>query len=169
MESPPPLVVRSPRQQTRSLLRNPKREPQRHEANRLGTGPKPSEVYGFVGSITTVIATGVYLVWAYTPETCLHSMGITYYPTKYWALAVPTLAVVAVALSMLIYMGSNFLATPPPTSFSTIADDYSRERTVTNPITQQQEEAETPIEPISDIGIHRINDVMFAPDPTLYI
>lgn len=88
---------------------------------------------------------------------------------RYWALAVPTLVVVAVALSMLIYMGSNFLATPPPTSFSTIADDYSRERTVTNPITQRQEEAETPIEPISDIGIHRINDVMFAPDPTLYI
>jgi phosphatidylinositol glycan class P protein len=39
-------------------------------------------VYGFVGSITTVIATAVYLAWAYTPEPWLNSLGITYYPTK---------------------------------------------------------------------------------------
>jgi hypothetical protein len=40
-------------------------------------------VYGFVGSITTVIATAVYLAWAYTPEPVLRSVGITYYPSKY--------------------------------------------------------------------------------------
>ncbi|GJN01312.1 hypothetical protein PR202_ga18569 [Eleusine coracana subsp. coracana] len=112
--SPPPtspsLVVRSPRQ-TVGLLRN--RPAGDH-------GPKPSEVYGFVGSITTVIAIAVYLAWAYTPEPWLHSLGITYYPSKYWALAVPSFVIVAVALSMAIYMGFNFLATPPPTSFNTI-------------------------------------------------
>jgi hypothetical protein len=40
-------------------------------------------VYGFVGSITTVIATAVYVAWAYTPEPALRSLGITYYPSKY--------------------------------------------------------------------------------------
>lgn len=39
---------------------------------------------------------------------------------RYWALAVPSFVMVAVALSMVIYMGFNFLATPPPTSFDTI-------------------------------------------------
>ena len=83
-----PLVVRSPRQ-TVSLLRNRRRpqfererERERDPAAAEAAGPKPSEVYGFVGSITTVIATAVYLVWAYTPEPWLHSIGITYYPTK---------------------------------------------------------------------------------------
>jgi hypothetical protein len=95
MEWPPPstspspsLVVRSPRQ-TVSLIRN--RRPHRDWAPSSRSpsfaardhGPKPSEVYGFVGSITTVIATAVYLAWAYTPEPVLRSLGITYYPSKY--------------------------------------------------------------------------------------
>lgn len=163
------LVVRSPRQ-TVSLLRNRRRpqfgrerERERDPAAAAAAGPKPSEVYGFVGSITTVIATAVYLVWAYTPEPCLHSLGITYYPTKYWAVAVPAFVMVAVALSLLVYVGSNFLATPPPTSFTTIFDEYSRERAPDATTEQDEEEAEAerPIEPIADISIHHINSLMF--------
>ncbi|RLN18308.1 phosphatidylinositol N-acetylglucosaminyltransferase subunit P-like [Panicum miliaceum] len=131
--SPPPpaspsLVVHSPRQTVSRLRR---RRPHRDWDPSSGSpsfaardhGPKPSEVYGFVGSITTVIATAVYLAWAYTPEPCLRPLGITYYPSRYWALAVPSFVIVVVALSMVIYMGLNFLATPPPTSFSAIFGD----------------------------------------------
>lgn len=168
MDSPAEtLVVRSPRQ-TVSLLRNRSRRPrfgrererERDPAAAAAAGPKPSEVYGFVGSITTVIATAVYLAWAYTPEPWLNSLGITYYPTKYWAVAVPAFLMVAVALSLLAYVGSNFLATPTPTSFNTIFDEYSRERANTIDATEQ-EEAERPIEPISDMSIHHINSLMF--------
>ncbi|EMS56068.1 hypothetical protein TRIUR3_03032 [Triticum urartu] len=133
-------------------------------------GEQAEEVYGFVGSITVVIATAVYLAWAYTPEPALRSLGITYYPTKYWALAVPSLAMVALALSLLAYLGSNFVATPPPTSFSAIFDEYSRERpaaavpvdAATAQEEEEEEEAERPIEPISDISIHHINNLMFG-------
>ncbi|KAH0726272.1 hypothetical protein KY290_002097 [Solanum tuberosum] len=45
-------------------------------------GPKTSEVYGFVGSITTVVATVLFLVWVYLPEHWLHSLGIVYYPSR---------------------------------------------------------------------------------------
>ncbi|KAL5210802.1 hypothetical protein ABZP36_006425 [Zizania latifolia] len=126
----PSLVVRSPRQ-TLSLLRNRRtnRESPPTSASSstsFAGGPKPSEVYGFVGSITTVIATAVYLIWAYTPERCLHSVGITYHPSRYWALAVPSFVIVAVALSMVIYMSFNLLATPPPTSFDTIFESRAR-------------------------------------------
>ncbi|KAM0854385.1 hypothetical protein ACQ4PT_050462 [Festuca glaucescens] len=166
MDSPAEtLVVRSPRQ-TVSLLRNRSRRPRfgrERERERdpaaAAAGPKPSEVYGFVGSITTVIATAVYLAWAYTPEPWLHSLGITYYPTKYWAVAVPAFVMVAVALSLLAYVGSNFLATPPPTSFTSIFDEYSRECATMMDAAEQ--EAERPIEPISDISIHHINSLMF--------
>jgi phosphatidylinositol N-acetylglucosaminyltransferase subunit P len=80
---PPALVVHSPRQTVSRLRR---RRPHRDWDPSSGSpsfaardhGPKPSEVYGFVGSITTVMATAVYLAWAYTPEPCLRSLGITY-------------------------------------------------------------------------------------------
>ncbi|KAL5724277.1 hypothetical protein ACHQM5_007557 [Ranunculus cassubicifolius] len=121
-------------------------------------GPKPSEVYGFVGSISTVVATFIFLMWAYIPESWLHSMGITYYPSKYWALAVPTYAMVSVFLAIVFYIGQNFMATPSPTSLNTMFDEFSREHST---VAASLEEEDQPIEPISDIGIDTINHAMF--------
>lgn len=121
-------------------------------------GPKPSEVYGFVGSISTVCAIGVFIVWAYVPERCLHSVGIDYYPSRYWALAVPAFAIVTVISAMGLYLGLNFIATPPPTSLNTMFDEYSREPSIYVPLVEGDEQ---PIEPMSDIGINQINDLMF--------
>ncbi|XP_048336111.1 phosphatidylinositol N-acetylglucosaminyltransferase subunit P isoform X2 [Ziziphus jujuba] len=121
-------------------------------------GPKSSEVYGFVGSITTIVATAVFLVWAYVPESWLHSIGISYYPSRYWALAVPTYTIMAIVLALGFYIGLNFMSTPPPTSLNTMFDEFSREPLafMLSPGGEDQ-----PIEPISDIGIHKINHFMF--------
>nr|DAD48617.1 TPA_asm: hypothetical protein HUJ06_018554 [Nelumbo nucifera] len=81
-------------------------------------GAKPSEVYGFVVSISTVIITVIFFIWAYLPEPWLHYVGITYYPSRYWALAVPAYALVTVLLAMAFYFGLNFMATPPSTSLN---------------------------------------------------
>ncbi|XP_075478542.1 phosphatidylinositol N-acetylglucosaminyltransferase subunit P-like isoform X2 [Primulina tabacum] len=113
-------------------------------------GPKLSEVYGFVGSITTVVAT----------DHWLHSMGIYYYPNRYWALAVPTYVVVTIVLAIGFYTGLNFLATPPPTSLSSMFDEFSREPLDT--ILLQDDDDEYPIEPIYDIDINQINDIVFS-------
>ncbi|XP_042499518.1 phosphatidylinositol N-acetylglucosaminyltransferase subunit P-like [Macadamia integrifolia] len=121
-------------------------------------GPKPSEVYGFVGSITTVVATVIFLGWAYVPEPWLHSIGITYYPSRYWALAVPVYAMVTVVLAMVLYLGLNFMATTPPTSLNTIFDEYSRSRSSFMPYVTEDER---PIEPIFDLDISQVNDLMF--------
>lgn len=121
-------------------------------------GPKPSEVYGFVGSITTVVATVIFIIWAYVPDRWLHSIGIYYYPSRYWALAVPTYVMVTVVLAIGFYIGLNFMATPPPTSLSTMFDEFSREQLGGIPSTDDDEQ---PIEPISDIGIDQINGIMF--------
>ncbi|CAL5375640.1 unnamed protein product [Camellia sinensis] len=121
-------------------------------------GPKPSEVYGFVGSISTVVATAIFLIWAYAPDSWLHTIGIFYYPSRYWALAVPTYAMVTVILAIGFYIGLNFMATPPPTSLNTMFDEYSREPLRSEPSVKGNEQ---PIKPLSDIGINQINDLMF--------
>ncbi|RVW33945.1 Phosphatidylinositol N-acetylglucosaminyltransferase subunit P [Vitis vinifera] len=121
-------------------------------------GPKPAEVYGFVGSISTVVATVIFLVCSYAPEHWLHSIGIFYYPSRQRALAVPTYAMVTVVLALGFYIGLNFMATPSPTSLNTMFDEYSREPMSFEPSIGDEQ----PIEPIADIGIDRINDLMFS-------
>lgn len=83
-------------------------------------GPKPSEVYGFVGSISTVVATVIFLIWAYVPDKFLESIGIHYYPSRYWVLAMPTYLMVTLVLGLAFYIGLNFISTPPPTSLNTL-------------------------------------------------
>uniref|UniRef100_A0A7N0VGR7 PIG-P domain-containing protein n=1 Tax=Kalanchoe fedtschenkoi TaxID=63787 RepID=A0A7N0VGR7_KALFE len=123
--------------------------------------PKPSEVYGFVGSITTIVATVIFLIWAYLPEPCLHYLGIYYYPNKYWALAVPAFSLMTILSGLGFYLGLNFMQTSPPASLNTIFDEYSREPSVYEASTDGEGQ---PIEPMYDIGIHHINRLMFC-DP----
>ncbi|KAL4369223.1 hypothetical protein GQ457_05G005310 [Hibiscus cannabinus] len=134
-------------------------DPNDEKSNSGEHGPKPSEVYGFVGSITTVVATAIYLAWAYIPEPWLHSIGIFYYPSRYWALAVPTYAMVIIVLAVTFYIGLNFMSTPPPTSLTTMFDEFSREP---SSFLSHMEGDEQPIEPISDLGIDKINVLMFG-------
>ncbi|CAA6668174.1 unnamed protein product [Spirodela intermedia] len=179
-DSPSSFTVSSPRR-TLSLLKRERRAAawplpdQERKGAGAGApvGPKPSEVYGFVGAISTVIATGElikmkqrivqilirFLVWAYTPEPWLHALGITYYPSKFWALAVPAYAIVANILAMAFYLGLNFASTPPPTSFATLFDEHTREPSA---LVASEDGVEKPIEPISDLSIAEVNDLMFG-------
>ncbi|KAI8108226.1 hypothetical protein M9434_006255 [Picochlorum sp. BPE23] len=67
----------------------------------------PVEVYGFLGWITSSTFYVVFLVWAFTPDFILHWYGITYYPSKYWAIALPTWLCVTVVCVHLAYMCVN--------------------------------------------------------------
>ncbi|BAF27282.1 phosphatidylinositol N-acetylglucosaminyltransferase subunit P [Oryza sativa Japonica Group] len=98
-------VARSPRQTVRVGGRRPTADPSRGS----------SEAYGFVGSIAAVAAAAAYLAWAYLPEPWLRFLGVTYYPARHWALAMPSLLLEAAAQGMVLYMASNFLLAPAPT------------------------------------------------------
>ncbi|KAK1378668.1 PIG-P domain-containing protein [Heracleum sosnowskyi] len=165
VNSPRRILSLSGKRRARVFFQDPDDDVQRHPKPKSSSdrdgGPKPSEVYGFVGSITTVVALVVFLVWAYVPEYWLHAVGIYYYPSRYWAIAAPTYAMVTLVLVIGFYIGINFMATPPPTSFNTIFDEYSR-----NPVSSvpSMNKDEPPIPPMFDINISEINDAMFS-DP----
>ncbi|KAL6243612.1 hypothetical protein RBB50_009605 [Rhinocladiella similis] len=55
------------------------------------TSPKvPTyEYYGFVLYLASTIAFLMYILWSYLPSPFLHAMGVTYYPNRWWSLAIP--------------------------------------------------------------------------------
>ena len=67
----------------------------RHAPPTPAPGPAPAgaassvEVYGFAGWIASAVAFFACVAWAVLPESALHAVGITYYPSKHWALAIP--------------------------------------------------------------------------------
>ncbi|KAL0397442.1 UNVERIFIED_CONTAM: Phosphatidylinositol N-acetylglucosaminyltransferase subunit P [Sesamum calycinum] len=79
--------------------------------------------------------------------------------SRYWALAVPTFFSVTVVLAIGFYIGVNFMATPPPTSLNSMFDEFSREPL--SGIPSKDDDDDQPIEPISDIDITQINEIMF--------
>lgn len=45
----------------------------------------------------------LFLLWAFTPDHVLEAHGVTYYPSKWWALAIPAWASVTVVFAFWLY------------------------------------------------------------------
>ena len=45
----------------------------------------------------------MFLAWAFVPEDTLHAYGITYYPSKHWATALPVWFCLAVVFAYIMY------------------------------------------------------------------
>lgn len=87
--------------------------------------PTPSRaVYGFALYLNFKTYFILYLLWALIPESWFHSVGITYLPQRYWAVAVPIFIFTAFALFVfVIYPSINLCMTPDIDDARTIQDD----------------------------------------------
>jgi len=96
--------------------------------NRHTPAPLPDRsVYGFVIYLGTYTVLSLYLIWAYIPDRWLHAVGLTYWPQKYWALAVPVYFCVAIlTLAYFILPSYSLLITPSLDSTETFQDSHSR-------------------------------------------
>jgi len=83
-------------------------------------------IYGFVLWLISHFCLMLYIFWALIPEEWLHVVGITYFPQKYWAIAIPAyLITVSTAFIFVLYPSYNFLLTPSLNDARTIMDEYS--------------------------------------------
>ena len=73
-----------------------------------------SSVYSFVAWTATILMYVCFLLWALLPKWMLHSVGVTYYPSRYYALALPSYALVLYILLGAGYVGLNLLNTLDP-------------------------------------------------------
>lgn len=88
--------------------------------------PSPERaIYGFVLYLGSFICLVLYICWAFIPDPWLHSVGFTYYPQKYWAVALPAYVIVLVLLGYFTYIASVFINTPSLDSLSIVTDEYA--------------------------------------------
>lgn len=83
-------------------------------------------VYAFGGWLASILSYLIFLVWAVSPEPFLKRIGITYYPSRYYALALPAYLLVVFLLIGVTYMAINMIYTNDCSSMYTIRDEFSK-------------------------------------------
>ncbi len=80
-----------------------------------------SSIYAFVGWVASIMSYIIFLMWSFLPVDVLHSFGITYYPSKYSALVIPSYIMVCIFCALLAYIGYNMMNTFDPEDLRTTA------------------------------------------------
>lgn len=77
-------------------------------------GPDPARgIYGFALFLACILGSTTYIIWAWVPDDVLHSMGLTYWPDKYWAVAIPMYFFLAVLHFFIFVFGYNKIVVDP--------------------------------------------------------
>lgn len=81
------------------------------------------EYYGFVLYLFSSVAFLMYLLWSYLPSPFLHALGISYYPNRWWALAVPAfLVMLLVYIYVALALYNTEMLTVPLSNVETVVD-----------------------------------------------
>lgn len=86
-----------------------------------------SAIYAAVGWVVAIVSFVFFIIWAYLPEAWLQQAGITYYPSKYYAIALPTYIIVVYLFSGMFYVSFNLIWSSSPSSMCTIKDNHSKQ------------------------------------------
>ncbi|QSL66072.1 hypothetical protein MERGE_003209 [Pneumocystis wakefieldiae] len=85
------------------------------------------EYYGFVLYLGSSIVFGIYIIWSYFPISLLDVMGITYYPKRWWSLALPSYFIITLIYIYFALLSYNInVLTPKLNQMECITDSYAK-------------------------------------------
>lgn len=105
--------------------------------------------YGFVSCLLCYVSFGIYLVWAYIPRSYQEWLGLTYWPNKFLAVAIPPFLCVLFLMSFVIYEGFIFINTAPVDSPDILSNSQKED------FDNLPAETITPIEELSIIDVNK--------------
>ncbi|XP_034050168.1 phosphatidylinositol N-acetylglucosaminyltransferase subunit P [Thalassophryne amazonica] len=114
-------------------------------------------IYGFVLHLGSQFGFCLYCVWAFIPDEWLHSIGLTYWPQKYWALAAPIYFLVALMVFVAVLFGINMYNTAPLDSVNNFTDAFARSQ-------RSEDDERGGVPRMKDVSISEVN-VMFYMSP----
>lgn len=88
-------------------------------------GGRPQEFYGFVTWLCTYIAFGLIILWGILPDEWILTLGITWYPSREWALLIPSYGIFLCLLTWYTYWSLAIAATPEFDDLKTFTDSYA--------------------------------------------
>ena len=89
----------------------------------MGDTEKASKsILSFVAWAASIFVYLCFVAWALLPSQTLHYIGVTYYPSRYYAIALPAYVLVVYALSGIAYIGINMMNTNDPEDMATVRD-----------------------------------------------
>ena len=80
-----------------------------------------------------MVAYCIYILWAITFDSVLDQIGISYYPSKEWAIILPIWILLLIPLCVLVFIGWNLWNTPSEYALETITDSFAIPLTVVDP------------------------------------
>lgn len=123
-----------------------------------------SEVHGFVLWMGSFVALAVWIAWATLPERLLTEWGITYYPDRWWSVALPGYFLLLALFVPLVYLGVNLAHTLPPDDLRTIRDGHTiaQQRKKEKARSENGSEGEAGrVSEIADIPLERLNELLY--------
>ncbi len=112
-------------------------------------------VYGFVSWMAASVSMAVWTIWAFLPDKTLEEVcGLSYYPQKWWALAIPTWLIFSAFTAAFLYHASFWYVAPPLNARILLVDSAT--------LNQKIETQDFEIKSARDIPLETVNRLMFG-------
>ncbi|KAH8916040.1 PIG-P-domain-containing protein [Atractiella rhizophila] len=120
-----------------------------------------TESLGFFIYLASLSLFYLYLFWAFAPDSFLRSLGIEYYPSREWALLIPSWTVVFFGMVYVWYLGINIMHTPAIDDICTVTDCHAVIPSFDELVEDVKLLQRGGIPPTHDLPLGLINQVMF--------